>query len=73
MEWIVEAETREELVYGHWYVAEDLVRCRDCKYYESPWELDGMKFEGDCAFHDWYRASPTENDFCSYGERKDDV
>lgn len=48
-----------------------IVRCKDCKYYNPPFEVDGMRFEGDCDFHDWYRCAPTENDFCSVGVRKD--
>ena len=48
-----------------------VVRCKDCKYYNPPFEVDGMEFEGDCDFHEWYRAAPTENDFCSRGVRKD--
>lgn len=51
--------------------AVSVVRCNDCKWYYPPFEIKGRRIEGECGFHAWYRADPTENDFCSRGERKD--
>ena len=44
-----------------------VVRCKDCRYFHrfTDW--------ADCDFHEWYRAEPNENDFCSRGEMKDNV
>ena len=35
MKWIVEAETREDLVDGKMVICEEIVRCKDCKYIED--------------------------------------
>lgn len=43
-----------------------VIRCKDCKYWETMPE--GMK---DCSNSQGI-AYPKDNDFCSYGERKDD-
>lgn len=42
-----------------------VVRCKDCRYFHrfTDW--------ADCDFHEWYRAEPNENDYCSRGERRD--
>ena len=32
MEWIVESESKEHLVFGCGLIGEELVRCEDCKY-----------------------------------------
>lgn len=50
--------------------AVEVVRCKDCKWYKtSEWMEDGEKV---CKFWvDWIPTS--EDDFCSYGERKDDA
>lgn len=63
-EYIVEAESRADLVDGHWYGGEELVRCGECKWYEEENHncLDEMGFA-----RIW---EPT--DYCSFGERKDD-
>ena len=45
----------------------DMVRCKDCKHkYQEPWH-DGVAVEGECEI--WHNAT-LDNDFCSYGERK---
>lgn len=41
----------------------EVVHCRDCKHYES--------CEGGKDYCWWNDSCVTENDFCSYGERKD--
>ena len=63
MEWIVEAECREDLVEGHWFGGEELVRCKDCMH-------SGF-FNGHLccdAFADDL-ADIQEYDYCSKGER----
>ena len=44
----------------------EVVRCRDCKYWRS---------DGECIMHSNYALNliygVDENDYCSYGERKD--
>ena len=55
----------------------DVVRCKDCKWYkESKYsEIRPMRFcyrlrnnDGDRVGYNW-----DENDFCSYGERREDA
>lgn len=41
----------------------EVVRCKDCKYYEP--------CEGGKDYCCWYESGVGENDFCSYGERRD--
>ena len=58
----------------------DVVRCRECKYWgDEAGELqrsDGVPF-ARCKVHNYLIDGrytgwcPTENDFCSYGERKE--
>lgn len=60
--------------------AEVVLRCRDCKYWgDEDGKLqrsDGVLF-ARCKVHNYLIDGrhtgwcPTENDFCSYGERKD--
>ena len=60
--------------------AAPVVRCRDCKYYgDEDGKLqrsDGVLF-ARCKVHNYLIDGrhtgwcPTENDFCSYGERKE--
>lgn len=48
--------------------AVEVVRCKDCKhYYADPWGWGNCVFEGGVS-----RRTKT-NDFCSWGERKDEV
>ena len=52
--------------------AEEVVRCRDCRYYHVYWESNGHieKGYGAC---DWINDNSVREDhFCSWGERKDD-
>ena len=58
----------------------EVVRCRECKYWgDEAGELqrsDGLLF-ARCKIHNYLLDGrhtgwcPTENDFCSYGERKE--
>ena len=60
--------------------AVEVVRCRECKYWgDEDGKLqrsDGVLF-ARCKIHNYLLDGrhtgwcPTENDFCSYGERKD--
>ena len=60
--------------------AVEVVRCRDCKYWgDEAGKLqrsDGLLF-ARCIMHNYLLDGrhtgwcPTENDFCSYGERKE--
>lgn len=67
-EWIV---SEEELgVDGAYYSGKELVRCKDCKYYwkNSKYKsnMEDMEDVAMCL------ASPSDDAFCSDGERKDD-
>ena len=46
--------------------AEVVVRCKDCKYWQD--NNDGYPHE-ECRW--WHGETPDANDFCSYGERKE--
>ena len=65
--------TAKGMAYNHGYehgyaqgkkdAEADLVRCKDCKHYES--------CEGGKDFCCWHATGIVPDDFCSYGERKD--
>jgi len=57
-EWIIEAESLEEIPDGNWTIGRKLVRCDDC-FHSRPDEY-GL----ECMVH--YRPTK-EDDFCSYG------
>lgn len=46
----------------------EVVRCKDCKHYE-PYE--GEEHKGDCAELVGLESCIYKDDFCSYGERKE--
>lgn len=57
----------------------EVVRCKDCKYWNNA-EVDYKgapikTYAGNCQCSQWeneyYWYATTENDFCSYGERKE--
>lgn len=50
--------------------AVQVVRCKDCVHFSMGSTEFGI--ENDCDFHEWYRAEPKEDDYCSRGEEKDD-
>ena len=58
-EWIIEAETLEDLVDGYLAIGKEIVRCKDCKY------RNGSACDYSAV---WVRP----NGFCHWGERKDD-
>ena len=75
----IDAETGEEIMLATMNQIEELptadvvevVRCKDCKYYD----------DGECEYHseskemrqyERWTVDVNENDFCSYGERKEE-
>ena len=46
----------------------DVIRCKNCKHF-CPYE--GEEHKGDCAELVGLESCVYEDDFCSYGERKD--
>ena len=51
---------------GHWLTGEEIVRCRDCRFFEET---------GNCT---WFecgicgtQGEVTEDGFCAWGERRD--
>lgn len=48
----------------------EVVRCKDCKHYGENQKYRTLKFVFSycCKFH---HSITTDNDYCSYGERKD--
>lgn len=54
--------------------AVELVRCKDCKYWLNPWTAPDWKHShGYCHIEecDDVTVGRWDDDFCSYGERKD--
>lgn len=47
--------------------AVEVVRCKDCKHYEYSDRLERLV----CGYHRGWWVGMNENDYCSYGERKD--
>lgn len=60
MEWVVEANDTEEMADGKFAVISELVRCKECKY----WDRDD-EYCVDFLTQD-------KNGFCSWGERRGD-
>lgn len=58
-------EVREERQMFH--VVQDLVRCKNCKYFRTP------KNGNNYCDHDFagIRHVPFDDDYCSYAERKE--
>ena len=51
--------------------AEEVVRCKDCRYYHVYWESNGHTEKGYGAC-DWINDNSVREDhFCSWGKRKD--
>ena len=53
--------------------AVEVVRCKDCKYYEKPYEGDclGVCRSGRLAVSIFGEIYPEPDYYCPYGERKD--
>ena len=47
-----------------------VVRCKECKYYKMVYALD--REDGMRCIRERYTRDVTDNDFCSYGERRAD-
>ena len=60
-EWIVEAETIGDLLEGCYTIGNKLIRCRDCKWFGDFGCAIRIVDDSD---------KPTENDFCSFAERR---
>ena len=78
-EWIVEAETLEELENGFYAIGVELVRCRDCIHKPTGSGVNhDIEFpEGDykcpCQCSDyWYSWMPKDDWFCGNGERREE-
>lgn len=63
MEWIVEAETLSDFIdHGRYTLStKPLIMCRDCKH---------LFEDNKCPLRTWW--THTEDDFCSYAERRAD-
>lgn len=64
-EWIIEAESLEEIPDGNWTIGRKLVRCEDCKYSEP---YDGST-KATLRLKCLYRSGVLENWFCEHGEK----
>lgn len=62
-DFIVGAETLEDLITGHFVIGDEVVRCKDCKYYR----LHFCK-----AWDDIFYVDVKENGYCYKAKRKDD-
>lgn len=57
----------ERGVVRTWSEIGKLVRCKDCKYFDSGTDEDGKLFFKCLG---WVYGGTSEDDFCSHGERK---
>lgn len=60
----------ERGVVRTWSEVGTLVRCKDCKWYETFYTLNGNEFR--CCCREARDSLRNSDDYCSYGERKDD-
>lgn len=80
MEWIVEAEdigkVKDGLITGRFTIKEQLVNCKDCKYYEI-WQLksdytDDKRYKPSVCVVGRYAVHRSEDWFCADAERRTD-
>lgn len=45
-----------------------VVRCKDCKWYERKYSLNGHAYT-ECSYHG---APMDDNDYCSWGKRREE-
>lgn len=64
-EYIVEAETLNELIDGSYVVGNELIRCKDCKYNSNPPEYGN-------AVCDTFYGMTDQNGFCHMAERREE-
>ena len=68
------AEVKTELMMLPTADVVEVVRCKDCKNYKKDIPCVGGKYNGCSEWIDEGCEAPVnENDFCSYGERKNEV
>ena len=74
MEWIVRAETLDDLENeGRFEIVGELVRCENCKYFHDM----GKFFPSECRHPRWDRvqgfftAEAYDEDYCIYGDRRE--
>ena len=48
---------------------QEVVRCKDCKWFEPREEIEGESWTGYCTYGEFHTD---EMDFCSRGEREED-
>lgn len=57
---------------GHWYTGEEIVRCKDCRYFTPKGTIrfpDGSVNEDYCDFFRAYKLQIDSNGFCAWGVR----
>lgn len=60
----------DSLLYNH-YVVGELVRCKDCKYGDTFHDFDEPEMPMKCLGQHYGGTHP--DDYCSYGERREDA
>ena len=71
-------ETKEELMAERADIVK-VIRCKDCKYWQPHtqcgFDEDNDEYHNYCGYHmpedKWYAGYWEADDYCSYGERKD--
>ena len=53
--------------------AVEVVRCKDCKWYEANCETCVLRSDDGDTYDFGYEVDMKPDDFCSYGERRNDV
>lgn len=83
LEWIVEANSREDLINGNFFIRKELSRCRECKHWKQQTNYAGVPLSfGFCESDDMWRSLygetyevahiDTEDDFyCGYAKRRE--
>lgn len=74
MEWIIEAECKEDLVDGYGLIGEELIRCVDCRYGYRWVEIRNGITDSwiECRNPDGLNHDVSEDGYCYCGERKND-
>lgn len=74
MEWIVEAETIEDIVDGQMVICEEIVRCKDCRYGYQFYDVQNGITDNwvECRNANGLNRDVPEDGYCYYGERKID-
>ena len=74
MEWIVESESLSDFADGWFTVSgKQLVRCKDCQYCVNPFLFGKQYYQCEKRFESYGIDIFVEpDDYCSYGERKNE-